>query len=278
MKKLAFIFIMIILMTATAAAQQPNNMILINGGMFVMGSPQNEEGRSAEEIQRNITVSSFFISRFPITQREFQEIMGYNPSSFKDDSLPVESITWWEALEYCNKRSQKERLTPVYTIDKSKGTVTWNRSAAGYRLPTEAEWEYACRSGTSTPFNTGAKITSDQANFNGVWQEELLNEFGVITRINRGEYRAKTTQVGTFSPNARGLYDMHGNVWEWCWDLYGPYASGTHTNPAGTLTGYSRVMRGGSWSNTAANVRSAHRVDYDPDSKGNDIGFRVVRQ
>jgi formylglycine-generating enzyme required for sulfatase activity len=278
MKKLIIIFITIIFFTANAAAQLNNNMIYINGGMFIMGSPVNEEGRASNEIQRNITVGSFYISRFPITQKEFQEIMGHNPSSFKGDNLPVENITWWDALEYCNRRSQRERLTPVYTIDKSQGTAAWNRSASGYRLPTEAEWEYACRAGTTTPYNTGIKITSDQANFNGVWQEELLNEFGVITRINRGEYRKKTTQVGTFAPNARGLYDMHGNVWEWCWDLFGPYASGTHTNPTGMISGYSRVMRGGSWSNSATNIRSAYRVDYDPGSKGNDIGFRVVRQ
>ena len=278
MKKLIFIFVIVIFFASNAAAQVTNNMIYINGGVFTMGSPASEEGRAPNEIQRSITLSPFYISRFPITQREFQDMMGRNPSSFKGENLPVESVTWWEALEYCNRRSQKERLALVYTIDKDKGTVTWNRSASGYRLPTEAEWEYACRAGTSTPFNTGIKITSDQANFDGIWKEEVVNEFGAVTRILRGEYREKTTPVGTFTPNARGLYDMHGNVWEWCWDLFGPYPSGTHTNPTGALSGSSRILRGGSWNNTAENIRSAHRIDYDPGSKGYDIGFRVVRQ
>jgi len=277
MKKFIFIFILAFFFITIAAAQQ-NNMILISGGTFTMGSPANEEGRASNEIQRSITLSSFYISRYTISQREYQDIMGRNPSTFRGENLPVENITWWDALEYCNRRSQKERLAQVYTIDKDKGTATWNRGAAGYRLPTEAEWEYACRAGTSTPYNTGIKITSDQANFDGVWKEEVTNEFGATTRILRGEYREKTTPVGTFAANARGLFDMHGNVWEWCWDLYGPYPSGTQTNPIGALTGSSRVMRGGSWNNTAENIRSAHRIDYDPGSKAYDIGFRVVRQ
>jgi formylglycine-generating enzyme required for sulfatase activity len=203
--------------------------------------------------------------------------MGNNPSSFKGDNLPVEYVSWYDAVEYCNKRSEFEGLTPAYTREiKFFGmtNVTWNRNAqadprsAGYRLPTEAEWEYACRAGTTTPFSTGNNITTSQANYNGTYP---------YNGNAKGTYRGKTTLVGSFAPNAWGLYDLHGNVWEWCWDWYGDYARGAQTNPLGAGSGSVRVFRGGSWNSDARYLRSAGRVSLTPASRDCDVGFRLAR-
>ena len=164
MKKLVIFFVMVGFIIPFLTAQQ-NNMVRIEGGTFTMGSPANEPNRDSDEIQRQVTVSAFYMSRYEITQREYQEIMGENPSHFKGDNLPVENVTWFKAVEYCNRRSHREGLTLAYRIDGNN--VTWNRDATGYRLPTEAEWEYACRAGTRTAYNTGNNITTEQANFNG---------------------------------------------------------------------------------------------------------------
>ncbi|MCL2806041.1 MAG: formylglycine-generating enzyme family protein [Treponema sp.] len=275
MKKFAVLVIMTCFIVSGLAAQQ-NTMVRINGGTFTMGSPANEEGRFDNEIQRQVTVSSFQMSRFPVTQREYQEIMGTNPIHFKGDNLPVESVSWWDAVEYCNRRSHRERLTLAYTIDRERGTVTWNRNATGYRLPTEAEWEYACRAGTRTAYNTGNNITTTQANFGGVKErvEEVTNEFGLVSRTTIREF---TTRVGSFPANAWGLHDMHGNVWEWCWDWYGDYPAGAQTNPTGAVSGEDRVLRGGSWLDDGRDLRSAYRSYGDPDGRDSYIGFRVVR-
>ncbi|GBU28681.1 hypothetical protein R84B8_02241 [Treponema sp. R8-4-B8] len=155
--------------TQSAAAQQPASipagMVFIQGGTFTMGSPTNEPGRSSYEVQHQVTVSSFYMGKYEVTQKEYKEIMGTNPSNFKGDNLPVEQVSWYDAIEYCNKRSQKEGLTPAYT--RNGYNVTWNKNANGYRLPTEAEWEYACRAGTTTPFSTGNNVTTSQANYDG---------------------------------------------------------------------------------------------------------------
>ena len=130
-----------------------------------MGSPSSEAGRFSNEFQRQITLSSFYMGKFEVTQAEYQELMGRNPSYFKGQNFPVEQVTWFQAVEYCNKLSEKSGLTPVYMIDGQK--VSWSREANGFRLPTEAEWEYACRSGTETPFFTGDNISTNQANYDG---------------------------------------------------------------------------------------------------------------
>jgi len=264
MKRLAFLIIMACFIVIGITAQE-NTMVRINGGTFTMGSPANEIGRERDEIQRQVTVSSFYMSRYTITQREYQEIMGTNRSSFRgDNNLPVESVGWWDAIEYCNRRSQREGLTPAYTIIGSgdSRTVTWNRNANGYRLPTEAEWEYACRAGTTTAYNTGANITRGQANF-----------YTCCCDVNVG----RTTPVGSFPANAWGLHDKHGNVWEWCWDWYGPYATGAQNNPTGAVSGEGRVVRGGSWHNGGLHLRSAYRIDDAPSGRRSTVGFRVVR-
>jgi len=253
-------------------APVPAGFVRINGGTFMMGSPGSETGRDSDEgPQRQVTVSSFNMGMYPVTQREYQEVMGNNHSNFRGDNLPVEMVTWFDAIEYCIWRSLREGITPAYTMTNrvpttghpiTSATVTWNRNANGYRLPTEAEWEYACRAGTTTPFNTGNNITTAQANYDG---------------NSPGTYRERTTTVGSFPANAWGLYDMHGNVWEWCWDWYGSYAIGAQTDPTGAVSGIVRVIRGGSWGNVGAGLRSAYRGYDGPASWSIGTGFRLVR-
>jgi formylglycine-generating enzyme required for sulfatase activity len=255
----------------SAQSKVPDTFVRINGGTFTMGSPANEPGRDDDEgPQHQVTVSAFYMGKYEVTQKEYQEVMGTNPSNFKGPNLPVENISWFDAVEYCNKRSQKEGLTPAYTISGAGNnlTVDWNRNANGYRLPTEAEWEYACRAGTTGPFNTGNNITTDQANYDG---NHPYNNNA------KGTYRDKTTPVGSFAPNPWGLYDMHGNVYEWCWDWYGSYPSGAQTDPVGAVTGTYRVARGGGWYSNGQNLRSARRSFDGPLNGGSILGFRLVR-
>jgi formylglycine-generating enzyme required for sulfatase activity len=274
MKKLVVLFLLI--SSGGVYAQQdaaPEGFVRIQGGTFIMGSPAYETGRDQDEEQHQVTISGFYLGRYEVIQKEYQRVMGTNPSNFKGDYLPVENISWYDAIEYCNRRSQREGLTPAYTIDKKlkdpnnknhydtvKWTVTWNKNANGYRLPTEAEWEYACRAGTTSAYNTGANI---------------------IENPGAGWYYANsgstTHPVGQKSGNAWGLYDMHGNVWEWCWDWYGDYASGAQNDPVGADSGASRVRRGGSWTDRAQDLRSAFRFSFTPSEPDSDVGFRIVR-
>jgi formylglycine-generating enzyme required for sulfatase activity len=273
MKKNVFLCTVLAVLTVSVSAQSnvPDTFVRINGGTFMMGSPANEPERYNDEVQHQVTVSSFYMGKYEVTQKEYEEVMGTNHSYFKGPNLPVECVSWYDAVEYCNKRSQKEGLTPAYTISDAgyNRTVTWNRNANGYRLPTEAEWEYACRAGTTGPFSTGNNITTDQANYNG---NHPYNNSA------KGTYRGKTTPVGSFAPNPWGLYDMHGNVFEWCWNWYGDYSSGAQTDPAGAASGSNRVVRGGGWDSYASYARSAYRrFILDPSDQGYIIGFRIVR-
>jgi formylglycine-generating enzyme required for sulfatase activity len=206
------------------------------------------------------------MGKYEVTQKEYVALMGTNPSNFKGDNLPVEQVTWYDAVNYCNARSRSEGLTPAYTV--SGTDVTWNRSANGYRLPTEAEWEYACRAGTTMPFSTGSNITTNQANYDGNYP---------YNGNAKGIYRQKTTAIGSFAPNAWGLYDMHGNVWEWCWDWYGDYGTAAQTDPLGAVSGALRVLRGGSWFYSGRYARSAYRNYDTPSNRLSNLGFRLVR-
>jgi formylglycine-generating enzyme required for sulfatase activity len=266
MKKSDGLIIIICFAVLNCAQRQTNNMVYIEGGTFTMGSPGTEEGRDFDETLHQVTVSSFYLGKYEVTQDEYQEIMKTAPGNFKGKDLPVESISWYDAILFCNKLSQSQGLTPVYDF-KGKA-VTWDRTADGYRLPTESEWEYACRAGTSTPFNTGISITTEQANFNGA-ESDNNNAQGVFLE--------KTMPVGSYPANAWGLYDMHGNVFEWCWDLHGYYVRDEQTDPTGPVSGSLRIIRGGSWVNGGQTLRSASRGVYIPGGGNERIGFRLAR-
>jgi formylglycine-generating enzyme required for sulfatase activity len=253
----------------------PDGFVRIPGGTFLMGIPASEAGRFGDEgPQHQVTVSGFYMGKYEVTQKEWAEVMGSNPSNFKGDKLPVENVSWYDVIEYCNKRSVKEGLTPAYT--RNGDSVTWNRGANGYRLSTEAEWEYACRAGTTTAFNTGSKAESLSGSAN-VADQTAKAKYSDWTIVEIRDGYAETAPVGSYRPNSFGLYDMHGNVYEWCWDWYGSYSGGAQIDPAGPASGANRVIRGGSWSYDAAHLRSASRVINTPGLRYSDLGFRLVR-
>lgn len=255
----------------------PESFVLIKGGTFQMGSPESEAWRSADETQHSVTVSDFYMSKFELTQKEYEEITGSNPSNFSGENLPVENISWLDAVAYCNERSERENLTPAYTIDGQN--VSWDRSADGYRLPTEAEWEYACRAGTTTPFYMENSPSAEEANYYGHYPYEIEDNYfsqGNL-QVQPGEYRQTTAQVGSFSENPYGLYDMHGNVGEWVWDYYGEYPAEEQTDPVGPTSGTLRVYRGGGWNDFAKNMRSAYRATLEQNKGSFNIGIRLVR-
>lgn len=257
--------------------QVPENFVLIKGGSFQMGSPDSEAWRSADETQHLVTVSDFYMSKYELTQKEYEEITGNNPSNFKGDRLPIENISWLDAVAYCNARSEKDGLTPVYTIDDQN--VSWDRSANGYRLPTEAEWEYACRAGTITPFYMENSPSAEDANYYGHYPYEIEENYfsQENLEVKPGEYRQTTVPVDSFSENPYGLYNMHGNVSEWVWDYYGEYPTDAQTDPAGPTSGTLRVYRGGGWNDFAKNMRSAYRATLEQNKSSFNLGIRLVR-
>ncbi|NES04827.1 MAG: SUMF1/EgtB/PvdO family nonheme iron enzyme [Okeania sp. SIO2F4] len=226
-------------------------MVAIPGGTFIMGSPENEEGmRDTESPQHEVTLQPFYMSKYPITQNQYQAIMGKNPSYFKGGNRPVECVSWYDATEFCQKLSQKT------------GKI--------YKLPSESQWEYACRAGTTTPFYFGETITTDLVNYNGNF---------TYGNSPKGKYREETTDIEIFPPNAFGLSDMHGNVWEWCADNWHRNYEGAPTEGSAWLENddNSAVLRGGSWYGIPSHCRSVYRFnvirrDYHLDS----FGFRIV--
>lgn len=254
----------------------PKSFVLIEGGTFQMGSPETESWRSDDETQHTVTVSNFYMSQYELTQEEYEKVMGNNPSNFSGSNLPVDNISWLDAVSYCNARSESEGLRPVYTIDGQN--VSWDRSANGYRLPTEAEWEYACRAGTVTPFHTETSISAEEANYYGHYpymiEDNYFSQGNLDTKP--GEYRQTTVAVNSFAPNAFGLYNTHGNVGEWVWDYYGEYPKTEETDPAGPDSGMLRVYRGGGWNDFAKNMRSAYRATLAQDKGSFNIGMRLA--
>ena len=231
-------------------------MVLVEGGSFQMGSTS---GDSDEKPVHTVTVNSFYMDKTEVTQAEYRRVMGKNPSRFSDcDECPVEKVSWYEAIAYCNRRSGLEGLQPAYII--SGETVTWDRRANGYRLPTEAEWEYAARGGNKSEGYT-------YSGSNG------LAAVGWYT----GNSGGRTHPVGQLQPNELGLYDMSGNVWEWGWDWYyaGYYRSSPKDNPTGPSTGSLRVVRGGSWGGDPRFCRVGDRGGGPPSDGDYGMGFRV---
>ena len=224
-----------------------SEMILIPGGTFLMGSSEiTHEGP-----QHEVTVSPFLMGRYPVTQAQYQAIMGNNPARFKGDYRPVEQVSWNDAMEFCDRLSKK--LGQPYT------------------LPSEAQWEYACRAGTTTPFHFGETITTDLANYNGTY---------TFASGPKGVFRQETTEVGSFPPNGFGLYDMHGNVWEWCLDHFHDSYNGAPADGSAWVTGGDsdfRMLRGGSWYFDPGDCRCASRLNLFPDIRYFPYGgFRVV--
>ena len=226
-------------------------MVQIPGGTFTMGSPPEEAARDDDEgPQRQVRVPGFFMGKYAVTQAQYQAIMGTNPANFKGEKRPVETVSWDEAVEFCEKLSQKTGKT--------------------YRLPSEAEWEYACRAGTTTPFYFGETITTDLVNYDGNFP---------YASAPKGEYREQTTNVGNFPPNSFGLYDMHGNIWEWCQDIYNSSYQGAPIDGTPWLNGSdnnTKLLRGGGWISNAWTCRSADRAWYARADRYGLVGFRVV--
>jgi formylglycine-generating enzyme required for sulfatase activity len=228
-------------------------MVAIPGGTFLMGSSENEKRHQDDESpQHEVTVSPFFMSKYPVTQTQWEAVMGNNPSYVKGKNRPVEKVSWDDAVEFCEK------------LSKTTGNDC--------RLPSEAEWEYACRAGTTTPFYFGETITTDLANYEGNY---------TYADEPKGIYRKGTIEVGQFPPNAFGLYDMHGNVWEWVADNW--HSDYTNAPNDGKIWAEGadkndRVLRGGSWEDVSINTRAAVRSRFNPDVRYYGIGFRVVRR
>jgi formylglycine-generating enzyme required for sulfatase activity len=252
-----------------AAAQTPAGMVLVEGDTFQMGTASG--GDDDERPVHMVNIKSFYMSKYQVTQREWREIMDTTVRQQRDianrswslpgegNNYPMYYVRWYEAVEYCNKLSIKEGLTPVYRGSGDNIICDWN--ANGYRLPTEAEWEFAAKGGNGSPGNytySGSNSVDAVA-----WYD--------------GNSEGTAQSVGTKAANSLGIYDMSGNVWEWCWDWYGNYSSGSQTDPRGPSSGAKRVVRGGGWNHWAAHCRSAQRNCIIPPDRYSDVGFRLVR-
>ena len=272
----------------TAAPPPLMEMVWIRPGTFTMGSPVTEKGRNnGEGPQRQVTLSGFYMGSRQVTQEQYRAVTGTNPSFFSSGPepgeiqarRPVEQVSWYDAIVFANMLSIKEGLSPAYSIGGSANPADWGAApessdpgwdaveiipdSSGYRLPTEAQWEYACRAGAEEAFSNRTNDWTDRA---------AVDPLGWFT-FNSG---CVTHEAGRKAANAWGLYDMHGNVWEWCWDWYGIYPDEAQTDPAGASSGFSRVLRGGCASYSAQSARSAFR-NYAYPSKRLSLGFRLVR-
>ncbi len=244
-------------------------LALIPAGTFLMGSPKNEQERLPDEEQHEVSITKpFYLGVYEVTQAEYEKVMGNNPSYFSANGygkgsvkdmdtgrFPVEMVSWDDAVAFCKKLSELPE-------EKKAGRV--------YRLPTEAEWEYACRAGTKTVFHHGDSLSSKQANFDGNYPHG---------GAGKGPYLERTAKVGSYAPNAFGLYEMHGNVWEWCQDGHAEnyYKSSPREDPpGGPAHASSRVVRGGGWDDHGRLCRSSSRSRGNPDNRRRYLGFRVA--
>jgi eukaryotic-like serine/threonine-protein kinase len=225
------------------------SLVMISGGAYLMGSPYGT-GESSERPQHHVAIQPFWLGQFLITQAQWMAMMGQSPSRFAGMNLPVDNVSWEEANRFCQRLAKK--------------------TSRNYRLPSEAEWEYACRAGTSTAFHTGETISTEVANYNG--------EF-IYCSGPRGVYRHTTTEGGSFPPNAFGVYDMHGNLWEWCADGWHENYVNAPSNGQAWQPGHNergRVLRGGCWHDIPDVCRSAARMRYEANEGDEFVGFRVA--
>jgi formylglycine-generating enzyme required for sulfatase activity len=277
-------------------APAPSGMALIPAGSFTMGNCMDpSEGDSDELPLHTVYVSAFYMDKYDVTKALWDTVYqwaiahGYTfdyPGSGKASSHPVQTIDWYDCVKWCNARSEKEGRVPAYYTDAGLGVryrtgqvapyVSWS---SGYRLPTEAEWEKAARGGASGQrFPWGNTISWSQANYYAypsgyAYDVNPTSGYDPTFATGGGPY---TSPVGYFAANGYGLYDMAGNVWQWCWDWYGSYSSGSQTDPRGPASGSARVVRGGGWGSGAIGCRTAFRDDYNPSPSNGDIGFRSV--
>ena len=269
-----------------SAGKVPDSLVWVKGGEF-KNTKSNYYGKG-------VTVSDFYIGKYAVTQKEWLEVMGSNPAKFKGDNLPVERVSWYDSIEYCNKRSLKEGLKPYYNIQKNKPdpnnqpdprfgeldtvkwTVTINKGANGYRLPTEAEWEYAASGGgLSRSYTYSGSDNVDEVAW--YWQnagDKLLSGAWNWPLIEQNHDQTKP--VGTKKPNELGLYDMSGNVRQWCWDWQGDLPAHV-ADPRGSNAGFHRVWKGGGWIGAAFCCASAFRGGLAANGTGPDQGLRVCR-
>ncbi len=274
MRKLCILLLTTILVVVGSCSQKElDNFVIVKGGTF--------KNTKSSYFNKNVTISDFYIGKYEITQKEWIEVMGNNPSRFRGDNLPVDSVNWYDCVEYCNKRSIKDGLKPYYNIDKNikdlnntndldniKWTVSINAEANGYRLPTEAEWEYAAYGGQMSKgyIYSGSNNVDEVAWYwknsgdnylTGTWSWPLLEQ-----------NNNKTKSVGIMRSNELGLYDMSGNVREWCWDWH---------NSSGVDDLQGRVWKGGGWIGSDFCCESSYSGNHEANGKGPDQGFRVCR-
>lgn len=293
MKKILFTLAAACLLCGSVFSE--SKMTFIKGGTFLMGSPASERMRDKDEAQHSVAVDDFYCDAFEVRQSDYEKLMGENPSYNKGANLPVENVSFYDALEYCNKKSLAEGLAAVYRIGGKNAKfldVSVDLMADGYRLLSEAEWEYACRAGTKTIFSTGNWNNPKDANYEGSYP--YLIEENYVRRTNPnvqpGLNRGKTVAVDSLSPNAFGLYNMHGNVSEWVFDYYGEYGDSVSAagvagrsggksvlNPLGASVGVYRVNRGGGFNDFGKHLRSAYRSASNPLTKDRNLGFRIAR-
>lgn len=231
-------------------------MVFVQGGTFLMGSNEHYNVKFIH----SVTVNDFYIGKYEVTQKEWKVVMGNNPSIWKGNDLPIEMVSWYDVVEFCNRKSDKEGLTRCYT--GSGNNIICNFNANGYRLPTEAEWEYAARGGSKSK---GYKYSGSNTVNEVAWY-----------RSNSGN---RTHQVGKKQENELGIYDMSGNVWELCYDWFDHdyYKKSPKNNPQGASSSKNRVARGGSWYTTYRTCLVANRARGKPDSRSYNIGFRLSR-
>lgn len=276
----------VLLVAGSCSAQMADNFVLVKGGTF--------KNAASNYYGKNVTISDFYIDRYLVTQGDWVEVMESNPSKFNGDNLPVESVSWYDSIEYCNRRSIKEGLKPYYKIDKTqkdpnnkpdpkfgdldtvKWTVTIDPEANGYRLPTEAEWEYAAGGGQlSQSYTYSGSDDIDEVAW--YWRnsgDKELSGFWNWPALQQNHNQSKP--VGGKKPNELGLYDMSGNVREWVWDWYGDLQTNV-ADPRGSESGYRRVWKGGGWMGAAFCADTAFRGSLAANGKGPDQGFRVAR-